>query len=449
MRTRRVQVHGHPIDIHIDVHKLAQRSDRLHTLREDLHRRTGDPKGVDEHLENHLAEAFGHFASHYYGQMSKSIDTIFDLREKIKPLYEGVISGKHDQATANQTMKFFDDLTQAMDTLHSPTTEAKNTKTIEPSLETNPKHSPTLESAMVAAKRQGILDASTDLEGFKRVKEKRAYDLQQRANEHRRNGKPEYADRIEAQLKGYKDAPVPNPQEFRNHLSNHPKLMEIAETGGLPMLQEQWISYKSRPRTTTFAEYVQILQTSQIRGTIGEFDAVSGFSHATNRDWDLYVDHPAVSNRFDALKGPDHHVTLPGTDAVLFDRMTKDIVIIDNKATGAGPTTSVTAMIENLPRNMIKDAIAFREKITSHADTPPEIIDAVNRYEKAAKKLEAESARWKKEGMTTEAVQKEMTAILNEHGIKRVVTTSHGAPTSASIKADLLKLGISTQDFDK
>jgi hypothetical protein len=173
-----------------------------------------------------------------------------------------------------------------------------------------------------------------------------------------------------------------------------------------------------------------------IRIRFGEFDAAH-----------------RISNKHDLLKGPDHNINAPGTDLIAINRENGEILVIDNKAYKGRGIESVSALVQNIVKNLETDAENLKGLANDPA-TPPHVRDAVRRLGEAAAELRE---KYKERGITdkrgdkskrmAEDVQKEIQMVLDKYNIKRKVTNAYGEKVMG-LKQELQNIGIDPLDVE-
>lgn len=187
-----------------------------------------------------------------------------------------------------------------------------------------------------------------------------------------------------------------NPEHFTALVDGWVQLAASRREQGLPV-----------PSLTA---YVRRIMRTQMRGMHGEITAAF-----------------ALGPDFWLLKAPGHDVTVPGTDFVVVSRRTGELWFCDNKALSAEQLSTVTSLVQNVQRNLAEDAAAFGPLLReSGVDLPPPVLDAIVRARRASGEVGALVARAEAEGMSPQALQAAVTAVLDANGIRRVVTNAGG-----------------------
>jgi hypothetical protein len=197
---------------------------------------------------------------------------------------------------------------------------------------------------------------------------------------------------------------------LRAEAGSDPVLAELAYRAP-EQLADLWGMYTRKPRNYEFRTYVKYLMRST-KGMSGEYGATFG-----------------LGKNVVFFKVPDHQPNTPGTDMVGVDLDTGRVWLIDNKAFEATEVSGVSALTRNLPQNILKDLAKFRSEIHG-PDVPPEILDALDRLEKAAVEIDTltnpPGKPMTKEQIARKSTQKAMDGILQKYRIDRVVTNAGG-----------------------
>jgi hypothetical protein len=263
----------------------------------------------------------------------------------------------------------------------------------------------------------------------------------ERAVADRRQSKIESLERMEAALRA-KDLHFPADQvaERRRNLEaaptrggaigwarrlsamvdSSPFLRELAANGGIDQLQRFWVDYHTRRRSDSpeaFEAYVRRRIGTEGVGKAGEVQASF-----------------LMGKRFMFMKGPEGDVNIPGTDLVAIENATGDLWIVDNKALAGQEIGSVTALLQNIVQNIAADIADFERNPNLHApDVPPKVTAGIGRLKAAHQEIlddpdiKAHLADPANNGkVKSPEIQAKITAILDKHRIRRVVTTEGG-----------------------
>lgn len=194
-------------------------------------------------------------------------------------------------------------------------------------------------------------------------------------------------------------------------------------------LLRYWDAYMSKPRRYGFGLYV-FFNMLHVKGHLGEYSAAF-----------------ALGDRIVFLKGPKAEVTTGGTDLVGIDVETGDVWTIDNKAVKAKYLSEVSALTRNLPQNLAEDVAAFRAEFAGR-EVHPRVEAAIRRLEIASRRIARLVAGKTKEQVETDsAMQAEITQILRESGVERVVTNTGGKLEKLS--AALREMGLALEDLNE
>jgi hypothetical protein len=168
----------------------------------------------------------------------------------------------------------------------------------------------------------------------------------------------------------------------------------------------------------------------EFRGRLGEFDE----AFARGRDETMVF-------------APKEVTTQRGVDLVTYASGSDRIKLIDNKSLAAGgKVAKVSALEENLPQNL-NEVVHEVAGYASSPDVPPVIAEKVlPRLRDAAAEVGAHADALTKglapdaakAVLRSEAAQKDFAAILDRHGIDRVITTTGsgtGVTAASGLKA--------------
>jgi hypothetical protein len=221
------------------------------------------------------------------------------------------------------------------------------------------------------------------------------------------------------------DAKLPRVRGLQQALRKSPVLRALFRDNP-DQLRTYWLDYISKPRIIRFGLYTWF-RMHHVRGAIGEWTAA----------FDL-----GKSGVYIFLKGPKAEVTTGGTDLVAIDRNTGQVYAIDNKATLRTQVLQrVTALMRNFPQNLLQDIVELREAMAGRSE--PAVDAVLRRMESAERRIKAVVELLGPEGEARKRlldqnaevtlpsgerkpVQQEITDILQEHGITRLITNSGG-----------------------
>jgi hypothetical protein len=202
--------------------------------------------------------------------------------------------------------------------------------------------------------------------------------------------------------------------------------LAVISPGQLEGLWQAFI--KKNPDGHGFSGYVRGEMVHYTRSVFGEHTAAFGVP-----EMDYF------------LKGPDLEVRKPGTDLV---GIGKDhwTWILEDKSHLSPRLASATAIFENLPGNLEKDAQAFRArerelktKVPKY-ETPLAVDDAIQHMQAAANDIRAHlNALPEAQRLSPDSLAR-MRSILDQHRIKLRITSGFGEVTQ--ISQDLARLGI-------
>jgi len=229
-------------------------------------------------------------------------------------------------------------------------------------------------------------------------------------------------------------------RDLRNALETNSGVSRLAHESPT-MLMEMWLGYSKGGKKGSFGMYVFDKRTrSHLIGLAGEF-------HAAFQLGDSHV----------LLKGPDYDVTIPGTDLVAVAHSDGTIWLIDNKAFQEATVGKVNALVDNILPSMERDVRDFAASGTAQqpavgpqvrgAVSGQTVRSAVDRISQATKEIQQYLATVPGSKIDTPKVQKQITRILDQHGIKRVVTNAGGIVTG--LNDALTKIGIELADLNK
>jgi hypothetical protein len=220
--------------------------------------------------------------------------------------------------------------------------------------------------------------------------------------------------------------------ELANAVRTSPELARL-DTITLRDLWTRFSAPRARPlRSPDFASYVRVLQRHG-RGQFGEW---------TVAFW--------AGERYLILKGPDASVTAAGTDLWLVPRGGGDILAVDVKELAAAEVTAVTALTRNFPRNMTRDVAGWdRLQRQGNPRLPAELDSAINQVRAAETAVQAIVQGLSKRQINTVRVQRQITDILRQHGIRRGVLTAAGRVTAVSPQLQQRGLEMFSEEVDR
>lgn len=439
-----------------------------------------------ERLLTHVLDDFGET---YSREMSARIDRIVQLRDRVTGIYESAINGHGlpEGVTPTSVEGMFRDLQHEMDSLQSPTrrahedaplirddvaSERLSTLSNEPAgivstpdvvgRRTTPEGLQTQRETFrqLDANTQRIISDASELapDLVHRVihaenSSSRASSLQELTDVMHRDGMTEsdiarmtqglenmnQAHRTAQRGSGTLEATLReaalqnivaqvNDSRFQTEVTRASTFFSRLAHENPEMLQHLWQQYQQSGSTRTFRQYVVARMRTHIRGMAGEF--TSAFE---------------LGNGLSLLKGPDYDVTIPGTDLVGVATLTGDVWLIDNKAVSGSELTAVNALTRNLVGNIADDARDFAS-LTSRADTPPHIVDAVRRLEQTSHDIQSYTHGMTPDQVNSIEVQQEIARICNRHRIRRVVTNAGGEIQGLS--DGLRRRGIELEDLN-
>lgn len=210
---------------------------------------------------------------------------------------------------------------------------------------------------------------------------------------------------------------LPSRSDVANRLGRSSAVVEMATRapGHLAQLADNWLSYAVRQRregkpVATLERYARALSRTHVRGMLGELTAVFQLAG------DAWV-----------IKVPGQDVTLGGTDFVLVVKNTGEMWYGDNKALSSHGLGEVSSLVDNIVDNMAADQFEFGN-LLNRQDTPlpPKIQDAITRAGQASSLVSAFAGGMADDVLMTDRVQSRITDILDEHGVRRIVTNSGG-----------------------
>jgi len=467
------------------IRSIADSHPRLQHLTNVLVERHGLSRERARHfVERILTHVLDDFGETYSREMSARIDRIVQLRDRVTGIYESAINGHGlpEGVTPTSVEGMFRDLQHEMDSLQSPTrrahedaplirddvaSERLSTLSNEPAgivstpdvvgRRTTPEGLQTQREAfrqLDANTQRTISDASElapDL--VRRVihtenSSSLASSLQELTDVMRRDGMTESdiarmiqglenmseAQRQAAHAAGITDARLRDAtsierlrdSRLRNAATGSNRLRRWAVEAP-DALENMWEMYNRKSRSYPFDTYVGYLER-HIRGNFGEFEAAF-----------------RLGNDFAVLKAPDGHVTVRGTDLVVVDRRTGDLLLIDNKSLNAEKLQAVSALTRNLPHNVLSDLQEF-QTFSNHSDAPIEVTAAVQRFEQANQAIQAYTSGMSRSQLSSEPVQQHIAGILRAHDIRRVITNAGGRVSGLS--PALQRIGIELMDLN-
>jgi len=234
-----------------------------------------------------------------------------------------------------------------------------------------------------------------------------------------------YRAHVDAALRALEGDSLPNVARLQGSIRRSPSLRALLMANP-ERLRGYWRAYGARWRPYGFGLYVWF-NMHHVRGALGEWSAAFDLGH---------------SGVLVFLKGPKPEVTTGGTDLVAIDSRTGQIYAIDNKATlRTRVLDRVTALMRNFPQNLLADV---RELTAAAGDSPPPgIASALRRLASAEARIRAVVDLLGPEGEArkraldanvdvtlpsgeTVPVQSEITSILQESGITRLITNAGG-----------------------
>jgi hypothetical protein len=172
-------------------------------------------------------------------------------------------------------------------------------------------------------------------------------------------------------------------------------------------LDYYWERYTAKFRPYGFGLYV-FFNMLHVKGHLGEFGAAFDLGEAL-----LF------------LKGPKGEVTTPGTDLVGIDPATGEVLFIDNKAVKARLLSKVSALTRNIVKNLADDVAEFRAGAAGR-EMAPNVEAVLRRLERASDRLARLTREMSQEEIDKPETQAKIAEILQEHGIRRVVTNAGG-----------------------
>jgi polyhydroxyalkanoate synthesis regulator phasin len=463
---------------HIEPHAIRSMADshpRLRHLADVLVEKHGLSRERARHfVERLVTVVINDFGETYTGEMSARLDRIVNLREKVTGIYESTINGKGlpDGVTPSSVEGMFRELQREMNELHSPTRAAEEGRL--------PKHDDIV-SQMVSSQSSSHavpvrksafgeqLSAVQHMEPNLRetltsVAEHHYDTVREMISAETQEGLTRYSRKLRDELiqSGMNEeqigrtvrelAQLNEAQRQANHTARitDARLREASSTGQLrdsrlqnattgsdrlrrwaveapTTLESMWDMYNRKSRNYPFDTYVGYLER-HIRGNFGEFEAAF-----------------RLGNDFAVLKAPDGHVTVRGTDLVVVDRRTGELLLIDNKALNAEELQAVSALTRNLPHNVLSDLREF-QTFSSRSDTPIEVAAAVQRFEQANQAVQTYTSGMSRSQLSSELVQQHIAGILQAHNVRRVITNAGGQVRSLS--PALQRIGIELKDLN-
>jgi hypothetical protein len=221
------------------------------------------------------------------------------------------------------------------------------------------------------------------------------------------------------------DKDLPRVRDLQAYLRKSPILRALLSSSP-EQLRTYWRDYKSKFRIIRFGLYTWY-RMHHVRGAIGEWTAA----------FDL-----GRSGVIIFLKGPKAEVTTGGTDLLAIDRNTGQVYAIDNKATlRTRVLERVSALMRNFPQNLAADIAELRAALSDRSE--PAIESVLRRMDSAERRIRnlvdqlgPDSPTRKRQldanveitlpSGERKRVQAEITDILQEHGISRLITNSGG-----------------------
>jgi hypothetical protein len=195
-------------------------------------------------------------------------------------------------------------------------------------------------------------------------------------------------------------------------------LQELAGRGGQTTLRQLWTMYRAgRARATrlTFPDYVELLQRTHQQGLHGEYQ----FAFWAAKDYIV-------------IKAPDAGVTVGGTDIILIPRGGGPPIWVDQKAV-RGIVSDVSALMRNLPQNVVADLVMMQSLVASGYEFPPELLSALPVQREASRRINAITRGMTKAQIESPAVQGRIDTELKALGIRRVVGSFGGQDTQLSV----------------
>lgn len=375
----------------------ALRDENLARLRRSL---AGDDpasqRRFDQALTRALERAVGDLSGRYARELEAALDRIATRRAEI--------SGAVDRAIAGQTVdvgavrRAMDDLAEALRELHSPLDFLQRERAADPAA-----------AAGTDAVRRFLAGAGDDVDEALR--------------------------RFDAAPMGGHPGPAPStalpagldPQHARriNASIGRSRMLQRLRDTSPSQFAEYLAAYVAKgadyAQRTTFATYAWFRMRSAVRGALGEFDAA----------------HQLPGN-IAVLKGPDHDVTVRGTDLVGVDVDTGRLLVVDNKALAAETVSDVSALTRNLATNLAADAASFA-LLLADPDVPQTVKAAIRRLQRAATALQA-IERGLPEGERLTARWDLVRAVLVDNDIDLRITGAFGQSTDVSPR--LREMGI-------
>lgn len=210
---------------------------------------------------------------------------------------------------------------------------------------------------------------------------------------------------------------LPASSDVARRLARSSAVVEMATRapGHLRQLADNWLSYAVRQRregkpVATLERYARALSRTHVRGMVGELTAVFQLAG------DAWV-----------IKVPGLDPTVGGTDFVLVVKSTGEMWYGDNKALSSHALGEVSSLMVNIRDNIAADQLEFGS-LLNRPDTPlpPKVQDAITRAGQASALVTGFARGMNDDVLMTDRVQSRITDILDEHGIRRVVTNSGG-----------------------
>lgn len=209
---------------------------------------------------------------------------------------------------------------------------------------------------------------------------------------------------------------LPPRDEITRRLARSSVVVEIASRGPghLEKFVDDWLRYAVGQRregkpVATLERYVRALSRRHVKGLFGELTATFQLAE------DAWV-----------IKVPGVDVTTRGTDYVLV-RANGEMWIGDNKALAALGLGKVSSLVENLADNLEADLAEFGQWL--HRDDtplPPTVSAAIQRLSEATVTVRGVTRGLSDEALKADRVQRRVTRILGEKGVRRIVSNSAG-----------------------
>jgi len=456
-------VESHQLRSHVETHPRLRETARVLVERHGM-----THEGAVRFLERLLTRVVDGVGESYLGEMGGRIDRVVQLRDRLSHIYEGASRGEF--ARPEEVRRMFNDLQREMDAIQSPSQRLRDPHPLDlPPLDSGVHISPVVrETALMhvfgnhfarlreidpqmrdllisAAERypdrvrrllisetsEGLVRSSRELRDAlhgsgmgedqigRMIRELELLNEAQRQAAHT-------AGITDARLREATSIGRLRDSRLRDAATGSDRLrrwaVEAPET-----LENMWEMYNRKSRNYPFDTYVGYLER-HIRGNFGEFEAAF-----------------RLGNDFVVLKAPDGHVTIRGTDLVVVDRRTGELLLIDNKALSAEELHAVSALTRNLPHNVLSDLREFKT-FSSRSDTPIEVAAAVQRFEQATQTIQTYTSGMSRTQLNSEPVQQHIAGILQAHSVRRVITNAGGQVRGLS--PALQGIGVELRDLN-